>query len=276
MGLPCGVHPSGRTLWERALVRPQGSWQAGRPPTPPQWTCQVHPGHAANDPARRTNEGVRAYSSAGDLRLQTTAIPSETRKRMQQQAKGATQQPLLRGADMQSSSKEHERGRTIEGMSCPALGEEPAVRTTIMDDTAAAKRAAQLWAREKEAKFGTGGWMWSTDGSRSDDGRVGAAAVCKHRNEWKSRRSFLVTGRMEVFNAELWVIGSALDVAIEKRETLQVHGVKTFAVFSDSQATIRRAAHLEPGPGQQLARRISMRAWSLLAHGIATEIHWVP
>ena len=99
--------------------------------------------------------------------------------------------------------KEHEHGRTTEGMNWPAPGEEPAVRTTILDDTAAAKSAVQRWAREKEAKIGAGVWMWWTDGSRSDDGRVGAAAVCKHGNEWRCRRSFLGTGCMEVFDAEL-------------------------------------------------------------------------
>ena len=86
--------------------------------------------------------------------------------------------------------------------------------------TAAAKSAAQRWAREKEAKIGAGVWMWWTDGSRSDDDRVGAAAVCKHGNEWRSRRSFLGTGRMEGFDAELWVIGLAHDLAIENSETL--------------------------------------------------------
>jgi len=54
-----------------------------------------------------------------------------------------------------------------------------------------------------------------------------------------------------------------------------MQGVKTVAVFSDSQAAIRRAAHLDPGPWQRLARQINRRARSLLAHGIATEIHWV-
>jgi hypothetical protein len=34
--------------------------------------------------------------------------------------------------------KEHEHGRTIEAMSCLASGDEPAVRTTILDDTTAA------------------------------------------------------------------------------------------------------------------------------------------
>jgi len=104
-GRPSGVRPSGRTILERALVGPQGSRQARQPPTPPQSTSQVHPGRAVHDPARPTNERVRAYTSAGDLRLQTTAIHSETRKRMQQLAKGATQEPLLRGADMQSSQE---------------------------------------------------------------------------------------------------------------------------------------------------------------------------
>jgi hypothetical protein len=65
-------------------------------------------------------------------------------------------------------------------------------------------------------------------------------------------------------------------VIIEKRETLQKRGVKTVAVFSDSQAAIRLKAHMEPGPGQQLARRINRRAQALLAHSIATEIHWIP
>jgi len=52
--------------------------------------------------------------------------------------------------------------------------------------------------------------------------------------------------------------------------------VKMVAVFSDSQAAIRRAAHLEPGPGQRIARRINRNAQALLAQGIKTEIHWVP
>jgi len=63
-------------------------------------------------------------------------------------------------------------------MNCPAPDKEPAVKTNILDDTAAAKHAEQRWARTKEAKVGTGVWMWWTDGSRSDDRRVGAAAVC--------------------------------------------------------------------------------------------------
>jgi len=81
--------------------------------------------------------------------------------------------------------------------------------------------------------------MWWTDGSRSDDGRVGAAAVCKHGNQWRFHCSFLGTGRMDVFDAELWVIGLALDEMVGKRETLLRDGVKTGVIFSDSQTAIR-------------------------------------
>jgi len=59
--------------------------------------------------------------------------------------------------------KEHEHGRATEGMNWPAPGEEPAVRTTILDNTAAAKSGAEHWAREKEAKTGAWVWMWWTD-----------------------------------------------------------------------------------------------------------------
>jgi hypothetical protein len=75
--------------------------------------------------------------------------------------------------------------------------------------------------------------MWWTDGLSPEDGRVGAAAACKHIEEWMSRRSFLRTGRMEVVDTELCTIGLGLDVAIEYRETLQMHGVELVAVFSD-------------------------------------------
>jgi len=59
---------------------------------------------------------------------------------------------------------------------------------------------------------------------------------------------------MGVFDAELWLFGLAVDVAIGKRETLQKQGAKKWAVFSGSQAAIRRTAHLVTVTGQSLAR----------------------
>jgi hypothetical protein len=80
---------------------------------------------------------------------------------------------------------------------------------------------------------------------------------------------------MDVVNAQIGAIGLALDIDIKKRETLQMPGVKTVAVFSDSQAAIHQAAHLQPGPRQRLGRKINRMVWSLLPQGIATETHLV-
>ena len=74
------------------------------------------------------------------------------------------------------------------------MGEEPVVITIILDGQSTAKRASKRWAREKEAKVNAGVWMWWTDGSPSDIVRVGAAVVCKHGDEWRTRHSYLGTG----------------------------------------------------------------------------------
>jgi len=50
--------------------------------------------------------------------------------------------------------KDHEHGQTTEARRWPAPWEESVVRTVILDDAIAAKRATQRWAREQEAKVG--------------------------------------------------------------------------------------------------------------------------
>jgi len=80
---------------------------------------------------------------------------------------------------------------------------------------------------------------------------------------------------MEVYDAELWAIGLALRESVRKRDRLQTHGVTNVAVFSETQAGIRRTEHLEPGPGQPLGKGINRSARSLREADIETEIHWV-
>jgi len=92
----------------------------------------------------------------------TTRLANSCSNKLQElHQKPASGAPICRAV-----KKEHNHGRTTEGMNWPAPGEEPVVRTIILDDDTAAKRAAQRWAREKEAKVGAGVWMWWTDGSR--------------------------------------------------------------------------------------------------------------
>jgi len=67
-------------------------------------------------------------------------------------------------------------------MDGPTPLEDPVIWTTILDATAATSDV-QLWPRQKEAKIRAGVWIWWTDGSRADNGRVGATAVCDHGHE---------------------------------------------------------------------------------------------
>ena len=50
--------------------------------------------------------------------------------------------------------------------------------------------------------------VW-TNGSRNEDARVGAAAVYKHKEKWRTLRRHLGTNK-EVFDTELYALGMAL------------------------------------------------------------------
>jgi hypothetical protein len=150
------------------------------------------------------------------------------------------------------------------------------VRTIILGVATAAMRTMQLWARENECQIGAMVWMCWTDASHSDNGRQGAVAVYKHRTQWRSHCSYLRSGHMEVYDAELWGLGLTLDKPSEKRETLQKRRVKMVAILRHTQTAIGQAAQLEPGLGPRLARRTNRRERALLAHGIGAEIHCVP
>ena len=91
------------------------------------------------------------------------------------------------------------------------------------------------------------GTIW-TDGSRLEDGRVGAACSWQTREGWTGRRFFLSNNK--VFDAELFAICRAVRVLEARGQEGRRY------IFSDSQAAIRRALNDSLGPGQQWARAI--------------------
>jgi len=167
---------------------------------------------------------------------------------------------------------EHQSSWATEGMSWSAPGEEPVVKTIILDDKSTVKSAAHSWARENEANDGEGVWMLWTERSLWNNGRVGAAAICTQRNTWRIRHRYVCTGRMEDFNVEMCPTGLVLAETVRSSKRLQAHRIKTVAVFADSKAAIERTEDHEVGLGLPLARRIAWRARALLTHGITTEI----
>jgi hypothetical protein len=145
----------------------------------------------------------------------------------------------------------------------------------IVSGDMAVKREEIRWEREREAKVGAGVWMWWTDWSRSDNGRVEAATLCQHGDIWKAFRCHVGTGRMEVYDAERWAIGLALRESVKMRKTLSTHKVMKGGIISDWQVAIRRREHLEARPAQAVARWINRSASTLRAASIEIVIHCI-
>jgi len=81
-------------------------------------------------------------------------------------------------------------------MRWPDPGEEPEIKTTILEDDTAARRAAELWAKDTEGESGSGTWTWWPDKSRTPGEGLGAAAVSQNAAGWTVFVSLLCKGRM--------------------------------------------------------------------------------
>ena len=82
-------------------------------------------------------------------------------------------------------------------------------------------------------------WM---DGSRLENGRVGAAVTWWKDGGWDLRVTYLGTNK-EVFDAEVFAILRAVTLLVERKEEDQA-----YTVFSDSQAAVARIQHDGRGP----------------------------
>ena len=124
-------------------------------------------------------------------------------------------------------------------------------------------------AIEQAQKEQPGLVLWS-DGSRLEDGRVGAGvAWTATPGHWRTVEIPLGRSK-EVFDAELQGVCRALELAQAMGENRQV------TVFVDSQAAISRLQHTEPGPGQALALRAHRAAKRLRERRVGVTVQWVP
>ena len=106
--------------------------------------------------------------------------------------------------------------------------------------------------------------IWS-DGSRLENGRCGAGIAWQEPGgTWNTRGIPLGKGH-EVFDAELFGVVQAFQVA------WKVGDQRPVTILLDSQAAIARLRHTQPGPGQALA--IQAHA---IAKGLHVTIQWVP
>ena len=108
------------------------------------------------------------------------------------------------------------------------------------------------------------------DGSRLENGAIGAAIAFKADGSWTKEGSYLGNNK-EVFDAEVWAICRALETLNSRNEENT-----SYTVFSDAQAAISRVLHDQVGPGQTLAIRAITTATSILERGNTIALRWTP
>jgi hypothetical protein len=84
--------------------------------------------------------------------------------------------------------------------------------------------------------------------------------------------AYIIMGRMDMSNTGLSSIGDDLQQTVSTAEMLEAHGVSPTSVLSALYTAIRRTAHLDPGPGQQLGRAINRHDRALHSHSIRVII----
>ena len=131
----------------------------------------------------------------------------------------------------------------------------------VVEKKEEALRTAREWDRPDT--------VW-TDGSRQENGRVGAACVWRNGEGWTGRRFYLGTNK-EVFDAEVFAVYQALRTIEQRQE--RGHG---YTVFVDSTSAIGRVRDDELGPGQRFAVATIEVCSRIIASENSVTIRWVP
>ena len=129
--------------------------------------------------------------------------------------------------------------------------------------------AALATAKDSSPKTGVR-TIW-TEGSRQDNGRVGAAWAWKETNRWTSRRAHLGNNK-EVYDAEVY----AICMALKTFEEQQSPTTRKLTVFSDSQSAVDRIKSDTLGQGQAWAKASITVATRLASLGYKITVRWTP
>src|SRR5271154_29236 len=118
--------------------------------------------------------------------------------------------------------------------------------------------------------------VWS-DGAKIESGGPGTGIAWKQGDIWLTK-GYPLGDTKEVFDAELYGIKKALDIAIKRssNRSLQPNPYKRVIVLSDSQAALKRCQNDRLGPGQQIAVEIDAKTKILQENGLEVTLQWVP
>ena len=111
-----------------------------------------------------------------------------------------------------------------------------------------------------------------TDGSLLE-GKAGAGIHTSVADNTIHESSYYLGTEAEVFDAELYVIMKATELAT--RLSLD-ENLTDIWIFCDNQSAVRRMNDKRPLPGQEYILKVHKNSEILSSRGIKTHIHWVP
>ena len=121
-------------------------------------------------------------------------------------------------------------------------------------------------------------WIAYSDGSRLDDGRVGAGIhyIDQDLQHPAPDEAAYLGRQQEVYDAELYGATQAIQTLTPLALTTRGRPPRDIWVFLDNAAAIQRLQHLGPGPGQRFSALVHRLARQLTQNNIKLHIHWVP
>ena len=133
--------------------------------------------------------------------------------------------------------------------------------SVIVEEKEEALRTAKEWTDQENS-------IW-TDGSRLENGAVGAAVAFKEEGVWKGKGFYLGKNK-EVFDAETYAIYQAMRTLDDRGDRGRRY------TFSNSQAAVSRIQHDRTGPGQALAILAIEAAEAITGRDNSITIRWTP
>ena len=111
-----------------------------------------------------------------------------------------------------------------------------------------------------------------TDGSLLE-GKAGTGIYASRAEETVHQSKYYLGTEAEVFDAELYGIMKAANIAVKLMKNENITDVW---IFCDNQSAVRRMSDKRALPGQEYVLRTHNAAETLKSRNIKTHIHWVP
>lgn len=216
---------------------------------------------------------IQRLAEEACLRIHASPLRSTLARRSNEGRRYGLISPLKRlETHLKFKGIEVNRLELIRPFAVPPWWQPPETRIAPDKDTAIKEHDLILRATPL---YGPNSAVAYTDGSKTENGGVGASAVTSRGN---------ATARLNdqdtVYAAELkgilLALGHIKDDLVRELVATSRAPARTMTIFTDNQAAIQACAHPRRSSGQQILRNIAIQIENLRLAAWRVRIHWIP